>query len=78
MLRKLRLNDPGFNGDIFESLLLPFFADVFGDHRKPGERNWRQIDPVLRDVFLAVITVYSVCLVLRDVSQGKGVSAGRD
>lgn len=65
VLRKLRLDDPGFNGDVFESLWLPFFADVFSDHRKPGEWNWRQIDPVLRDVFLAVITVYTVCLVGR-------------
>lgn len=76
VLRKLRLDDPGFNGDIFESLWLPFFADVFSVYRRPDDgneifkRNWRQIDPILRDTFLAVATVYTVCLVGREPAKG--------
>lgn len=70
VLRKLRLDDPGFNSDIFESLWLPFFADVFSGHRKSGNRNWRKINPVLRDTFLAVMTVYTVCVVGREPGKG--------
>lgn len=76
MLRKLRLDDLGFNCDIFESLWLPFFADIFDAYRGPDdgnetfERNWRQINPILRDTFLAVVIVYAVCVVGREPGKG--------
>lgn len=66
LLRKLRLNDPGFSSDIFESLWLPFFAEVFNAYRIPDDANWRRIDPVLKDTFLAVIAIYAVCVVGRE------------
>lgn len=70
VLRKLRLGDPGFNGDVFESLWLPFFAKVFNAYRILDHANWRRIDPVLRDTFLAVIAVYAVCIVGREPGKG--------
>lgn len=70
VLRKLRLDDPGFNSDIFESLWLPFFAEVFNADRILDDENWRRIDPVLRDTFLAVIAVYAVCVVGREPGKG--------
>ena len=70
VLRKLRLDDPGFNSIILESLWLPFFSEVFSASRRPDNRNWRQIEPVLRDVFLAVLTFYTVCVVGREPGKG--------
>lgn len=70
VLRKLRLDDPGFNSDILESLWLPFFAEVFSAYRLLDHENWRRIDPVLRDTFLAVIAVYAVCVVGREPGKG--------
>lgn len=70
VLRKLRLDDPGFNSEIFESLWLPFFAEVFRAYRKPGDENWRQVESVLTDTFLAVIALYTVCAVGREPGKG--------
>lgn len=69
-LRRLCAGGPGFTGDIFHLLWLPFFADVFRVYRRPDDQNWREIDPILRDVFLGVLVLYTVCIVGREPGKG--------
>lgn len=70
VLRKLRLDDSGFSSNILESLWLTFFSEVFSIFRKPDNRNWREKEPGLRDVFLAVLNLYAVCVVGREPGIG--------